>query len=82
MAKCECESSYQTVKHILMECQLYYRLRRETWEEERKKPEGRAKLNTFRDILTDTHFARKAAIFMKDTGLIGQFEGLKSFLDI
>ena len=82
MAKCECESSYQTVKHILMECQLYYRLRRETWEEERKKPEGRAILNTFSDILTDTHFARKAAIFMKDTGLIGQFEGLKSFLDI
>ena len=81
-AECECEGSYQTVKDILMECSLYYRLRRETWEEKRKKSEGRAKLNTFRDILTDTHFARKAAIFMKDTGLTGQFGGLKSLLDV
>ena len=62
-AECECEGNYQTVMHVLMECPLHYRLRRETWKEESKKPERRALLNTFQSLLTDTHFARKAAIF-------------------
>ena len=68
--------------HVLMECPLHYRLRRETWKEESKKPEGRAILNTFQSLLTDTHVARKAAVFMKDTGLIGQFRGLTPLLNI
>ena len=81
-AECECEGNNQTVMHVLMECSLHYRLRRETWKEERKKSEGRAILNTFRDILINTHFARKAAILMKDTGLIGQFRGLTPLFNI
>ena len=80
--ECECENNYQIVMHVLMKCSLHYRLRRKTWKKKSKKFERRVILNTFQSLLIDTHFARKAVIFMKNTDLIEQFRDFTSLLNI
>ena len=74
--RCPCERGEQSVLHVLMNCPTYYRLRRTTWREEEKIIEGKIILGSFLKILADPHYARKAAIFMSETGLIGQFRDL------
>ena len=71
--RCECRQGNQTVKHILLECRLFARQRRNLWTEEAKKArkEGGRSLDIER-ILTDGPCAKKAAIFIKKTGLTGR----------
>ena len=63
----------QTVKHILLECRLLARQRRNLWTEEgkRARKEGGRSLDIAR-ILTDGPCAKKAAMFIKKTGLTGR----------
>jgi len=69
--RCQCRQAPQTVEHILFTCRKYANLRRNMWKEERKrKTWGELNLKT---VLTNPHSLKKAATFMKETGLIGQF---------
>jgi len=69
--RCQCRQAPQTVEHILFTCRKYANLRRNMWKEERKrKTWGELSLKT---VLTNPHSLKKAATFMKETGLIGQF---------
>lgn len=70
---CECRHGNQTVKHILLECRLFARQRRDLWKEEaiKARKEGVRSLDIER-ILTDGPCAKKAAIFIKKTGLTGR----------
>ena len=72
--ECSCERDFHTIMHVLIECSLYYKLRRKTWKKKEKKPEKRIVLNTFQKILTESHFAKKAVNFMKNADLIEQFK--------
>ena len=63
----------QTVEHILLECRFFARQRRNLWTEQAKRAqkEGGRSLDIER-ILTDGPCAKKAAMFMKKTGLTGR----------
>ena len=74
--RCSCGYGNQTVRHVLMKCSNYMELRRETWREERSRADKRVIIDDFRRILTTPKFARKAAYFISNTGLIGQFKDL------
>ena len=67
-----CRQGEQTVHHILSTCRKFRAERESTWKEEEK---GYAWRNiTTKSMLTSPKYARKAAIFMKNTGLLGQFK--------
>jgi hypothetical protein len=69
--RCQCRQGPQTVAHILFTCRKFARLGKELWKEERKRPMwGDLYLKT---VLTTPFSLKKAAIFMKETGLFGQF---------
>ena len=70
--RCECRQSNQTVKHILLECRLLARQRRNLWidEEKRVHKEGGGSLDIER-ILTDCS-CQKAAMLIRKTGLTGR----------
>ncbi len=71
---CECGSSKETVRHILLECKLYHKRRREWWKKERtESPTGAI---SWIDMLTVPGYVSKAADFMRSTGLIGQYQAL------
>lgn len=77
--KCVCGRGLQTVLHLLTECPLYYKQRGEMWNEEKRK---NAWIGLgLRLILNRRVYARKAALFMKNTDLIGQFNGLTMSLN-
>lgn len=76
---CDCGRGTQGVLHLLMECPLYHRQRKELWREERRR--GGWTRFDLGIILNHSKYARKAALFIKDTGLIGQFSGLTMSLD-
>ena len=78
----EYESNYQIIMHVLMKCSLHYKLRRKTWKKKNKKSEKRTILNTFQSLLINTHFAKKTAIFIKNTDLIEQFKDFTSLFNI
>jgi ribonuclease HI len=69
---CECETSNQTVAHILEECPLYRKQRRRHFS----KPV----LRDTTTILSDPRMAEKAANFMLSTGLLDQFRHYKTAL--
>ena len=46
------------------------------WREERRRDKEAVIIDDFRSLLTKPRFARKAAYFMSETGLIGQFKDL------
>lgn len=71
---CDCGRGFQSVLHLLMECPLYHKQRSKMWKEEKRKG-GWIKFDLGL-ILNHSSYARKAALFMKDAGLIGQFSGL------
>lgn len=78
--RCDCGRGTQNVLHLLLECPIYHRQRNETWRKEK-----RGKMGSGLDlklILNDNRYARKAALFMQDTGLIGQFNGPTPNLDV
>ena len=67
-----CGQGEQTVHHILSTCRKFRAERESTWKEEEK---GYAWRNiTTKSMLTSPQYARKAAIFMKNTGLLGLFK--------
>ena len=59
-----------------MECSHYEELIESTWREERRKADEKVIIENFRSLLITPRFARKAAIFMANAGLIGQFKDL------
>jgi ribonuclease HI len=73
--KCECGRGSQTVRHVLFSCPVYYELRQETWGRERKRDQ-----QDLRKVLGAPAPALKAAKFMRNTGLLGQFEAIPQTL--
>lgn len=73
-SKCECGHRSQTVRHILSDCRKFARLRREMWKDvQRKEPFG---VFEWKRMLTHpSSYAKKAAYFMRETGLLKQFQG-------
>ncbi len=71
--RCECRQRNQTVKHVLLNCRRYNTERQGLWAEESRKAQqkGGRNLDIVR-ILTEATSAKKAAIFMKSTGLTGR----------
>ncbi len=64
----------QSAKHILMECRAYTRKRNRTWEVDRKKAAfGRI---SWKKMLTQPKFTKKAVQFMKSLGLIDKFKSM------
>jgi hypothetical protein len=66
--KCECNTSNQTLTHILEECPLY--------RKQRKRYLDHYVLRDSRIILSDRRTAQQAAKFMISTGLLDQFRYL------
>ena len=76
--RCECRQGNQTVKHVLLNCRRHNRDRQGLWaEESRKAQQGGRRLDIER-ILTEAPSAKKAAIFMKNTGLTGRSRTLNT----
>ena len=72
-SKCDCGHRSQTVRHILSDCRKFVRLRREMWTDvQRKEPFG---VVEWKRMLTHPSYAKKAAYFMRNTGLLKQFQG-------
>ncbi len=70
--KCKCKRAKQTVRHVMTQCRKHSQLRRETWETlEKRKPFGTIE---WTKMLNHPLYAQKAAIFMKETRLLSQFE--------
>ncbi len=71
--RCECRQGNQTVKHILLEFRLLACQRHNLWidEAKRTRKEGGRSLDIER-ILTDGPCVKKAAMFIKKTGLTGR----------
>ena len=71
---CECGSPKETIRHILIECKLFHKRRREWWRKERTESLTGAII--YADMLTVPAHVSKAADFMRSTGLIGQYQAL------
>ena len=71
---CECGANKQTARHILHECRLFNRQRRECWAKERRKTlDG---VISHADMLNNPRYISMAADFIRSTGLIRQFQAL------
>lgn len=71
-SKCECGHKSQTVRHILSDYSKFTRLRRETWRDvQQKEPFG---VVEWGKMLTHPSYAKKAACFIRKTGLLKQFQ--------
>ena len=71
---CTCGASKQTDRHILHECRLLSRQRREWWANEKRKAFGG--IISHIDMLNNPRYISIAADFIKSTGLIGQYQTL------
>ncbi len=72
--RCECGHSLQTVRHILMECRKFNRLRQDIWKEQgRKEPFG---VVEWKKMLTYPPYTKKAIDFMRRTRLLKQYHGV------
>ena len=76
-SKCEYGHRSQTVRHVLSDCRKFTRLRTVTWRDvQRKEPFG---VVEWRRMLTHPlaypSYAKKAAYFMRKTGLLKQYQG-------
>ena len=70
--RCECGHTSQTVRHVLMECRKFSRLRQEIWKEEpRKEPFG---VVEWKKMLTHPPYTNKAVDFMRRTRLLKQYQ--------
>ncbi len=71
-SECDCGHRSQTVKHILSDCRKFVRLRREMWTNvQRKEPFG---VVEWKKMLIHPSYAKKAAYFIRNTGLLKQFQ--------
>lgn len=77
-AKRESGHRLQTVRHVLLECRKFTRLRKETWREE--QGEETFDVVEWREILTHPLKAKKAAYFMRKEGLLKLFQGADSIV--
>ena len=71
---CTRGASKQTARHILHECRLLSRQRREWWANEKRKSFGGTIAHV--DMLNNPRYISIAADFIKSTGLIGQYQAL------
>ena len=71
---CTCGARRQTARHILHECRLLSRQRREWWANEKRKAFGGAISHV--DMPNKPRYISMAADFIKSTGLIGQYQAL------
>ena len=76
---CQCGQAPQSVTHVLAHCRKYSQIRRETWKEEEKNHAWRS--IPVKEMLSSPRYAKKAAMFMKKTGLLGQFKALRTETD-
>lgn len=60
-------------QHVLLECERWTELRREVWGERRP--------DDLKKILNKPELAQKAAKFMVQTGLLGQFRAVQAAPD-
>lgn len=67
-----CGRGEQTVHHILSMCRKFRVERKDTWRKDEKE-HAWGNITT-KSMLTSPKYAKKAAIFMKNTGLLGQFK--------
>ena len=67
-----CGGGEQTVHHILSMCRNFKVERKDTWRGDEKVHACRN--ITTKSMLTSLKYAKKAAIFMKNTGLLRQFK--------
>ena len=68
----ECRREKQTLRHVTTQCRKHSQLRRETWKTlEKREPFGTIE---WTKMLNHPLYAQKAAIFMKNTRLLSQFE--------
>lgn len=66
---CSCKRSIQTIKHVLFQCSVLKRLRRNLWIDAiRKAKWGELKLE---DVLIDPVSLKKAAKLIEESGFIG-----------
>ena len=72
--RCKCGHTSQTVRHILMECPNFNRLRQEIWKEERRKEPFR--VVEWKKMLTYPPYTKKAIDFMRRTRLLKQYQGV------
>ena len=70
--ECNCKLTQQNVLHILWHCALLHKKRKTMWKDEIKRFDWWFELTHLRTLLNKPLLARKAAIFMADTGLFGQ----------
>ncbi len=70
----QCESSHilQTVRHVLMECRKFNRLRQEIWKDEKQKE--LFGVVEWRKMLTHPSYTKKAVDFMRRTRLLKQYK--------
>lgn len=73
---CQYGQARQSVTHVLAHCRIYNQIRRETWKEERKNHAWRS--IPVKEMLSSPRYAIKAAMFMRKTGLLGQFKALRT----
>lgn len=76
---CQCGQAPQSMTHVLAHCRKYSQIRRETWKEEEKNHAWRS--IPVKEMLSSPRYAKKAATFMKKTGLLGQFKALRTETD-
>ena len=75
--RCDCRRDLQIVRHVLQECSLHHRLRRDTRRGiERKEPAGSVEVSKMLAEANYVKYAQKAALFVRKTGLLGQFADL------
>ena len=68
---CECEEAYQTAKHILLQCPIWSRQRRQMQLEG-----GEAKTRDIKILLTDKAVVGLAVRFMAATGVLKQYHAV------
>ncbi len=72
--ECPCRRGLQFAKHVLIECRIHTGKTNRIWEEDRRKAAfGRI---SWKEMLTQPKFAKKAAQFMKSLVLIDQFKSI------
>jgi ribonuclease HI len=65
---CECEEAFQTAKHVLLQCPIWRRQRRQMQLEG-----GEAKTRDIKTLLTDKTVVGLAVRFMANTGVLKQY---------
>lgn len=76
---CQCGQAPQSVTHVLVHRRKFSQIRRKIWKEEEKNHAWRS--IAVKEMLSSPHYAKKAALFMRKTGLLGQFKAVRTEID-